>query len=431
MVFFGIREAYSTLGLKEGADIKDVKKAYASLIKQYHPEEHPEEWKKIHDAYTFLCNYLNNRQKPAGNPTVIAFEEIKPVIRHEEKKEEFDFDSILQDTDEEINGLKDIDERLSAEKEENEENLLLNTLIDEARRETGAVAYDPSADSDKDREYFSEVMDLLDNLQMPEIKIYGKPVIKIDRFMQLHNHEKFEQAMLYPVFIRRLTDVLSKSSPDPDIRSYLEGDVIKAGRTYPNRDRISDYNRLLKAAESLNSKDVFMANLNMEESKLNGSWDKASKKNERESAIRTAMMILVFIFAGLGFIARIFPKQNTSTPSPSPLPMPTASFEVSQPVQMVLDAQSEDRDYESVLEDYETLLKDSKEFFDTYDAEDYEDVEILAQYRELLSKRMELSLYVIYHAPDLSTEEGSKTDYKIKQYQQELDEIWEYWEPEK
>lgn len=44
---------------------------------------------------------------------------------------------------------------------------------------------------------------------------------------------------------------------------------------------------------------------------------------------------------------------------------------------------------------------------------------------------MELSLYVIYHAPDLSTEEGSKTDYKIKQYQQELDEIWEYWEPEK
>lgn len=25
--------------------------------------------------------------------------------------------------------------------------------------------------------------------------------------------------------------------------------------------------------------------------------------------------------------------------------------------------------------------------------------------------------------PDLSTEEGSKTDYKIKQYQQELDEV--------
>ncbi len=429
MVFFGIREAYSTLGLKEGADIKDVKKAYASLIKQYHPEEHPEEWKKIHDAYTFLCNYLNNRQKPAGNTTVIALEDIKPVIRKDEK-EEFNFD-FLEDDREEFDFSGEIDKKIKALKDEGEENLLLNSLIDEARRETGAVAYDPSADSDKDREYFSEVMDLLDSLQMPEIKIYGKPVIKIDRFMKLHNHEKYEQAMLYPVFIRRLTDVLIKSSPDPDIRSYLEGDVLKAGRTNPNRERISDYNRLLKAAESLHSKDVFMANLNMEESKLNGSWQKASRQNERESAIRTALMILVFIFAGLGFIARIFPKQNTSTPSPSPLPMPTASFEVSQPVQMVLDAQSEDRDYESVLADYETLLKDSKEFFDTYDAEDYEDVEILAQYRELLSKRMELSLYVIYHAPDLSTEEGSKTDYKIKQYQQELDEIWEYWEPEK
>ncbi len=406
MVFFGIREAYSTLGLKEGADIKDVKKAYASLIKQYHPEEHPEEWKKIHDAYTFLCNYLNNRQKPAGNTTVIALEDIKHVIRKDEK-EEFNFD-FLEDDREEFDFSGEIDKKIKALKDEGEENLLLNSLIDEARRETGAVAYDPSADSDKDREYFSEVMDLLDSLQMPEIKIYGKPVIKIDRFMKLHNHEKYEQAMLYPVFIRRLTDVLIKSSPDPDIRSYLEGDVLKAGRTNPNRERISDYNRLLKAAESLHSKDVFMANLNMEESKLNGSWQKASRQNERESAIRTALMILVFIFAGLGFIARIFPKQNTSTPSPSPLPMPTASFEVSQPVQMVLDAQSEDRDYESVLADYETLLKDSKEFFETYDAEDYEDTEILAQYRELLSKRMELSLYVIYHAPDLSTEEGSK-----------------------
>ena len=429
MVFFGIREAYSTLGLKEGADIKDVKKAYASLIKQYHPEEHPEEWKKIHDAYTFLCNYLNNLQKPTGTPNVISFEDIKPVVKKEEK-EEFNF-VFLEDDREEFDYSGEIDKKIKALKEEDEENLLLNTLIDEAKRETGAVAYDPSADSDKDREYFSEVMDLLDKLQMPEIMVYGKPVIKIDRFMQLHNHEKYEQAMLYPVFIRRLTDVLSKSSPDPDIRSYLEGDILKAGRTNPDRERISDYNRLLKAAESLNSKDVFMANLNMEESKLNGSWQKASRQNERESAIRTALMILVFIFAGLGFIARIFPKQNTSTPSSSPLPLPTASFEVSQPVQMVLDAQSEDRDYESVLADYETLLKDSKEFFETYDAEDYEDTEILAQYRELLSKRMELSLYVIYHAPDLSTEEGSKTDYKIKQYQQELEEIWEYWEPEK
>lgn len=32
-------------------DKRAIKKAYARLVKQYHPEENPEKWKEIHDAY--------------------------------------------------------------------------------------------------------------------------------------------------------------------------------------------------------------------------------------------------------------------------------------------------------------------------------------------------------------------------------------------
>lgn len=47
-------EAYNILGLSYSADEKEVRRAYRDLIKKYHPEENPEEWKRVHDAYACL-----------------------------------------------------------------------------------------------------------------------------------------------------------------------------------------------------------------------------------------------------------------------------------------------------------------------------------------------------------------------------------------
>lgn len=47
----GSNNPYDILGIDRGADKKAIKRAYAELVKQYHPEEYPEEWKRIHDAY--------------------------------------------------------------------------------------------------------------------------------------------------------------------------------------------------------------------------------------------------------------------------------------------------------------------------------------------------------------------------------------------
>lgn len=44
-------EAFRVLGISPTENTKEIKKAYAALVKKYHPEEHPVEWKKIHDAY--------------------------------------------------------------------------------------------------------------------------------------------------------------------------------------------------------------------------------------------------------------------------------------------------------------------------------------------------------------------------------------------
>ena len=40
-----------TLDIEASADQRAIKKAYALKVKQYHPEEYPEEWERIHNAY--------------------------------------------------------------------------------------------------------------------------------------------------------------------------------------------------------------------------------------------------------------------------------------------------------------------------------------------------------------------------------------------
>ena len=43
--------AWEILGIEPTSDKKEIKRAYARLLKQYHPEDNPEEFKQIQDAY--------------------------------------------------------------------------------------------------------------------------------------------------------------------------------------------------------------------------------------------------------------------------------------------------------------------------------------------------------------------------------------------
>lgn len=59
-------DPYEILGVEKGADKKTIKQAYAKLVKQYHPEDNPEEWKRIHDAYELVMKIASEqKQKPA------------------------------------------------------------------------------------------------------------------------------------------------------------------------------------------------------------------------------------------------------------------------------------------------------------------------------------------------------------------------------
>ena len=56
-------DIYEILGIDRNADTRTIKKAYANLVKQYRPEENPQEWERIHDAYELAMRFASGGTK--------------------------------------------------------------------------------------------------------------------------------------------------------------------------------------------------------------------------------------------------------------------------------------------------------------------------------------------------------------------------------
>ncbi len=54
-------KCFEILKIEPTKNIREIKKAYSHLLKIYHPEEHSEEFKKIHQAYVEALNYAKSK----------------------------------------------------------------------------------------------------------------------------------------------------------------------------------------------------------------------------------------------------------------------------------------------------------------------------------------------------------------------------------
>ena len=100
--------AYQVLGLDSNASTEDVKEAYARLSKEYHPEENPEEFQQLHEAYVTLTrggrrgnhamavesSTLERKVAPEIKETDLVFHEIKST-QVEEESDNFDFEESI------------------------------------------------------------------------------------------------------------------------------------------------------------------------------------------------------------------------------------------------------------------------------------------------------------------------------------------------
>ena len=105
--------AYQILKLEPGASTDEIKEAYSQLSKQFHPEEYPEEFQRIHDAYRTLTR-RNRRSRNTENiePIPVKFpveETVEAPVKNddhentiykecsyeEDEKEFYNFDETL------------------------------------------------------------------------------------------------------------------------------------------------------------------------------------------------------------------------------------------------------------------------------------------------------------------------------------------------
>lgn len=55
-----VNEAIKILGITESLSIDSIRSAYSNMAKKYHPEENPEEFERIHEAYSLLMKMVRS-----------------------------------------------------------------------------------------------------------------------------------------------------------------------------------------------------------------------------------------------------------------------------------------------------------------------------------------------------------------------------------
>ena len=124
--------AYNILGLEPGSSPEEIKEAYAALSKQYHPEEEPEKFQEIHEAYVTLIR--RKRRGSVGN----VYQEERHEPKEEAKQEELDFGRVgtQHESPKEPEYAFD-DAMMKAQKQEDEQ---LHELVLEAGAELKVLA---------------------------------------------------------------------------------------------------------------------------------------------------------------------------------------------------------------------------------------------------------------------------------------------------
>lgn len=99
---------FQILEIEPTNDKKEIRKAYAGLVKRYHPEEFPEEWKKIHDAYEQALKMAEHVQPPIPAEPPVKIEVSEPSVKIEvleppaqEKEPEAEFPEITSESKDE------------------------------------------------------------------------------------------------------------------------------------------------------------------------------------------------------------------------------------------------------------------------------------------------------------------------------------------
>lgn len=191
-------EAYEILHIKRGSSQEEIKEAYAALSKKYHPEEHPDEFQQIHEAYMTLRRRSRGQRSERQNP------EQEPKTMEAEAQGEY----------------QEVTEDYA---EKNAENQTVWESQSESAQQEPVPQYDFDEVIEETERKDAQRLILLIQKALVEMEMLLKPPYchKLKLFQQFFRKPEYRTALKQPVFMARFADMLLDSHLKPMIYDYI------------------------------------------------------------------------------------------------------------------------------------------------------------------------------------------------------------------
>ena len=237
-------EAYEILHIKRGSSQEEIKEAYAALSKKYHPEEHPDEFQQIHEAYMTLRRrsrgQRSERRNPEQEPKTTeaedasvgeAAEKVTPKSNHQGTFSEEELEGTEQNTNTsekstdstEAEALGEYQEVTEDYAEKNAENQTVWESQSESAQQEPASQYDFDEVIEETARKDAQRLILLIQKALVEMEMLLKPPYchKLKLFQQFFRKPEYRTALKQPVFMARFADMLLDSHLKPMIYDYI------------------------------------------------------------------------------------------------------------------------------------------------------------------------------------------------------------------
>ena len=217
-------QAYAVLRIEPGCTQEEIKKAYAALSRQYHPEEYPEEFQQIHDAYRMLRRQ-EQRQHTIHPVTVTGTKEADSQLG--DVTEEADLQSAdinaLEETElqpVEVNVTEEADPEtssgVSAEQELEEQ-----TENPEQSEAVPQYDFDEVIEEEQREEEQKQIYFIQKALIEMEMLLKPQYCNKVKLFQEYFRKAEYQEILKQPVYMGMFAELLENSRLKPVIYDHI------------------------------------------------------------------------------------------------------------------------------------------------------------------------------------------------------------------
>lgn len=222
MAGYYLNDCYETLGLKPTGDIKEVKKAYARLVKQYHPEEDLKEYQKIMNAYKAICDYLSDKSSSvniSGIEQAYRPNNYSTFDKTANRREDF-LDELFEGSDIKEVYLQDI-----VDNSDQTDYVVDSELVNEIAKMADIAVnnYNPDKAAKQKKIDYKNLKPCFDYIE--SYSFLSKKYLTFNNMNPLLNSDLYYAALEDSFFVTRFTEFLSKHQIEEELAEKIYKDI--------------------------------------------------------------------------------------------------------------------------------------------------------------------------------------------------------------